>query len=370
VASVLIAALVLSLFLGFNWNNNQPPGREFYVGIEYAYGGEVGEVKALVDKVKDYTNLFIMGSVDDNFKTNRSALDEVCEHIINAKLHLIVLFTGSNQYSYSIFDWMSDAEQKYGDQFLGVYRYDEPGGNQIDNGPTSLIKTGSDYTEVAQNYTNTIKSIFVDNYLQAAPKIFTADYGLYWFNYKAGYTTVFVEYVGNESRARHIALGRAAAEVFGKDWGVIITWKYEQPPYLESGEELYSDLTLAYACGAKYAVVFSYPQIGDYGTLTDEHFEALEKFWNTLHTNPRSLGSISAKAAYVVPADYGFGFRRPHDTIWGLFPADELSEKIYTDVETLIDRYGAQLNIFYDEPQTSAILKNYREVFYWNQSLQ
>lgn len=368
-ALVFIAAVVLSLGLGLNWTENQVISREFYVGVEYAYGGEVSEVKALVDKVRDYTNLFIMGSVDDNFKANRSALDEACDYIVDAKLHLIVLFTGSDQYSYSIFDWMIKAEQKYSDQFLGVYRYDEPGGNQIDTGSTMLIKSGSNYTGVAQNYTNTIKTIFVDNYLKTAPRIFTADYGLYWFDYKGNYSTVFVEYVGNESRTRHIALGRAAAETFAKDWGVIVTWKYEQPPYLENGAELYKDLSLAYACGAKYAVVFSYPQTGDYGILTDDHFGALEKFWDALHNNPGSLGFSPANVAYVVPADYGFGFRRPDDTIWGLFTADGLSEKIYTDVETLIDRYGTQLNIFYDDPQTNGILKNYREIFYWNQTI-
>jgi len=367
--SALIVAVALSLGLGLNWTSNQVIAREFYVGVEYAYGGEVGEIKALVDKVKNYTNLFIMGSVEDNFKTNRSALDEACDYIVDAKLHFIVLFTGSDQYSYSIFDWMIEAEKKYDKQFLGVYRYDEPGGNQLDMGPTSLIKSGTTYTEVAENYTNTIKTIFVDNYLKTTPKIFTADYGLYWFDYKANYCTVFVEYVGNESRARHIALGRAAAETFAKDWGVIVTWKYDQDPYLESGEELYRDLALAYACGAKYAAVFSYPKIGEHGTLTEEHFEALEKFWDTLHNDPQRLDFSPADIAYIVPADYGFGFRHPDDTIWGLFPADELSEKIYTDVETLTNRYGTQLNIFYDEPQTYPLLKNYREVFYWNQTL-
>jgi hypothetical protein len=37
--------------------------RQFYVGVEFAYADQFGELKALVDKVKDYTNLFVMGSV-------------------------------------------------------------------------------------------------------------------------------------------------------------------------------------------------------------------------------------------------------------------------------------------------------------------
>jgi hypothetical protein len=146
--------------------------------------------------------------------------------------------------------------------------------------------------------------------------MFTADYGLYWYSYQAGYSGVFAEFVGNESRERHIALCRGAADAYGRDWGVIVTWKYNQPPYLESGYELYNDLALAYSSGAKYAVVFSYPETGQYGTLTEEHFSALKQFWNMLYANPSSFGKNSAEAAYVIPFDYGFGFRNTADTIW------------------------------------------------------
>jgi hypothetical protein len=154
---------------------------------------------------------------------------------------------------------------------------------------------------------------------------------------------------------------------------VIINWKYNQPPhYLESGEELYSDLALAYSAGAKYAIVFSYPNITgtSYGILEDEHFDALQHFWSTLTSNPESLGSNPAKAAYVVPRDYGFGFRSAGDSTWGLFPSDQLSVKIYGDVQILTDRYGAGFDILYDEPEiTAQLLGTYSNVFYWNQSI-
>ena len=177
--------------------------------------------------------------------------------------------------------------------------------------------------------------------------------------------------MGNQSRQRIIALDRGAAHAFNKDWGVIVTWKYQdQPPFLESGSELYVDLSLAYSAGAKYAVVFSYPNITAYGTLTDEHFTALQKFWTTLQKNPGSFDSNKAQVAYVVPADYGFGFRNPNDTIWGLFPADNQSAKIYADIKTLIADYGSHLDILYDEPQIIVpLLGGYSKVFYWNQTI-
>jgi hypothetical protein len=180
--------------------------------------------------------------------------------------------------------------------------------------------------------------------------------------------------VGNESRQRIIALDRGAAEAFGKDWGVIVNWKYNQAPYLESGPELYKDLSLAYSAGAKYAIVFSYPTYPDtnqFGILQDKHFDALKKFWSTLHSNPASLGSNQAEAAYIVPKDYGFGFRNPNDTIWGLKPADELSLKIFQDTNNILpSKYGSRFDILYDEPEIiSPLLQNYSAVYYWNQTI-
>jgi len=359
--------VVLSFFLALNWFRNSTTRRQFYVGVEYAYGDQVSEVITLVDKVENFTNLFVLGSVGLTF--NRTALTEACDYILNAKLNFIVLFTGLEMYSYNITQWIVDAKLKYGEKFFGIYRYDEPGGNQLDNGTFRLINTSSNYSQVAKNYVGNL-SFFTKFYLDYAPQIFTSDYGLYWFDYKSNYSNVFAEFVGNQSRQRHIALCRGAAEVFNRDWGVIITWKYDQKPYLELKDELYNDLTLAYSSGAKYVVVFSYPNIGTYGTLTDEHFETLQKFWDTLKTDPDSFGTNEPEVAYVLPADYGFGFRNSDDVIWGLFPADERAKKIYDDVVTLLDIYGARLNIFYDEQEIlRPFLHNYNEVFYWNKTI-
>ena len=49
----------------------------------------------------------------------------------------------------------------------------------------------------------------------------------------------------------------------------------------------------------------------------------MKKFWNYMNTNHHMKG-YQADTAYVLPKDYGYGFRGPNDTIWGLWHADEL----------------------------------------------
>jgi hypothetical protein len=383
---LLILLISISLFFTVNTLSKKASTKPFYVGVEFAYGNQFSQLKALVDQVRNYTNLFVIGSVYLTF--NRTALDESCDYLFSSGLNFIVLFTSFTMYNdsngwigYTIFNWIADARQKYGDQFLGIYRFDEPGGNQLDKGTSMLIKNNSTfsypdnptgYAEVSDGYVGNLSTIvgYYFNHTNYTTKIFTADYGLYWFDYESGYSTILAEFVGNQSRQQITALDRGAAQSFNEDWGVIINWKYDQPPYLESGDELYSDLSLAYSAGAKYAVVFSYPNVTIYGTLTQQHFDALERFWNNIHNNPGSFASSNAEVAYVIPKDYGFGFRNPNDTIWGLFPSDMLTPKIWDDTTTLLNRYGANLNIVYGDPGViGSTLNSYTKVFYWNQTI-
>ncbi len=385
-ASILIVLIVLSLIIALNAfsDQTQTPGRPFYVGVEYAYGNnqtaefQISQIQALVNRVKDYTNLLVMGDVSLTF--NQTALNEACDFIYNnSKLNFIILFTGGNYYTYNIVQWMFEAKDRYGDRLLEIYKYDEPGGNQIDNTPSQLINEtvispDASYSAIADNYVGNL-SYMVNFYKNLGHvNLSTSDYGLFWFDYNSNYTSIYAEFVGNESRERIIALDRGAAQASDRDWGAIIDWKYNHSPYLESGNELYADLSLAYSAGVKYGIVFSYPTYpvnNQYGTLQDEHFEALQKFWKTLHSNPASLGSNKAEVAYIVPKDYGFGFRRATDTIWGLKPPDELSSKIFSDTNIVLPvKYGSRFDILYDDPKVIAsLLKNYTEVFYWNQTI-
>jgi hypothetical protein len=367
---ILIVVLFVSIIATVEWwLGRVGSGSEFFVGMAFAYSSDVGDLKALVDKVKSYTNLFVMCSIEISF--NQTALNEACDYVVDSGLHLIVFFTDSENemYSYTIFGWMVEAKQKYGDKFLGVYRYDEPGGNQLDHGPSMLIANETNYTTMAANYTNAL-GLLVNYYMNFSEQVFTSDYGLYWFDYKAGYTAVFVEFGWNHSRQLHMGLCRGAAEAYNKDWGAIITWEYTDEPYIESKKELYDDMILAYKTGAKYVVVFDYPKIGQYGILTEEHFDAMKDFWNYANSNPQEHGVIQSEAAYVLPQDYGFGFRNPTDNIWGLWGADDLSQKVWDDANTLIDRYGSHLDIVYNDPEVmDAVKSRYGKLFFWNETI-
>jgi len=366
-AIILVAVILVSAFAALNWLNSPAAIPEFYVGVEVAYkNATVSDVRAMVDRVKDYTNLFVIGSIELTF--NETALNESCDYIYNAGLKIVVLLTNVTMYSFNTTTWLNHAQHKYGSGFLGLYRYDEPGGDQLDNPAARFVSNATSYAETAERYTEALRG-HVDFYVGSADRIFTADYGLYWWDYKTNYTALFAEFVGNQSRQRHIGLCRGAASAHGKDFGTIITWKYDNAPFLENGTELYNDLKLAYAAGAKYIIVFDYPKIGPYGTLGDDHFAALQNFWEYSHQNPQVFGSIKSDVAYVAPKDYGFGFRSATDNIWGLFPADQYSEKIWNDVNILISRYDTRLDILFDDADLPAVQGNYGTLFFWNETV-
>ena len=371
---VLIVVLFVSIIATVEWwLGGEVSTPEFFVGVEFAYSDNVNDLKALVDKVKGYTNLLVIGAVQMSF--NQTALTESCDYMYDAGLSFIILFTDTTMYSSDQTPavWIVEAKQKYGERFLGVYRYDEPGGNQLDQGRSRLVSRENvaaigSYSNAARHFVDGLHA-HLEPYLDVCDRVYTSDYGLYWFDYEAGYNTVFAEFGSNHSRPLTVGLCRGAATAQNKSWGTIVTWTYNDSPYLESGDKLYSDLKLAYDSGADYAVVFSYPIIGSYGTLKDEHFDALHKFWGYMLRNPGNHGSIKGEVAYVLPAGYGFGFRRATDTIWGLWDSDELSAKVWSDVNTLIGEYGSHLDIVYDDKFFGGVEGRYDRLFFWNETI-
>jgi hypothetical protein len=350
---------------------------KFFFGV--SFGQEtVEEAKLLIDKVKGYTNFFLINSL--SVTTNETALNEVSEYAIKADLNFMVFFdmfinrrNATFRYPWQQ-TWLDTAKERYGDKFLGVHLFDEPSGKQIDNSTLRLrgiLANESDYSDAANRFTASLSSRMEMQYLKnISIPVFTSDYALYWFDYLAGYDTVFVELGWNQNTAKHIALCRGAANVQSKDWGAIITWTYYEPPYLASGPEILEEMRMAYGAGAKYVVVFNYAEDAETGKpcciLKEEHFTAMQQFWGYVHHDPEHHGQIKGRMAFVLPKDYGWGMRRQDDNIWGLWPADEKAPLIWENANKLIQSYGLQLDIVYDDGLLPDNMYGYSKISYWN----
>jgi len=381
--ALLVLAVILPLLLHYEIEN-QDSAKVCYFGVTYG-STTTWEAKLLIDKVKGYTNLFIVDSWD--MSTNETALNEICQYAINAGLSVIVYF------DYVFYDiepwlwlhtWMETATQRWEDKFLGIYLYDEPGGKQIDtnqwrSGPSAreAMENASDYSDAARRFvTNIPSTISWQNVKHVNLPIFTSDYALYWWDYLAGYDAVFVELGWNNSRAQQIALCRGAANVQGKDWGAIVVWTYDEPPYLARGHEILEDMVTAYRAGAKYIVLFNfprYPETNPYGTLSEEHFTAMEQFWSYIQDQSRNNSERrDGHVALVLPKDYGWGTRRTvqfvEDKIWGFWPEDQKTTIIGKNMDKLITKYGLNLDIIYDDPQFQ-YQQIYGQIYFWNTTL-
>ena len=386
---VIVTAVILSPIFLVIWTTNihkQDSTPDFFVGVEYAIANNrVEDAKALVDRVKNFTNLFVVDSL--GITLDKQNLDEVCGYVYDSGLYFVVFFITPVEiensqrvfrYNYYPHLWIADAKEKYGNKLLGVYTQDEPGGNQLDSGTFQLVEEAKDQAEATEMFVDLLYGD-ITYYLSAKEyenkdiTVLTSDYGLYWYDYKAEYDTVLVEFAWNHSRPLNVALCRGAANIQNKDWGVMVTWTYNQPPYIVSGPELYEDLSTAYLNGAKYTVIFDHPETeySDYGILTEEHFDALEQFWNYINDNPRKHGTIKGETVYVLPENFGFGFRRAKDNIWGLWSADTdvRVEKIWNDANQLIDELGFNLDIVYCDPEFNVDLqRHYKRVIFWNET--
>lgn len=398
----ILLITTLSLFVSYNQSSNcQNLQDPIYIGV--AFGGEtVTQAKLIIDRTKSYTNLFILNSGINPISKNQTAVKEICDYATNAGLNIIV-----NLGSYTRANWTwqvqfyNSSKVLYGAKFLGAYYDDEPGGipldwnwtkefaenellfesrgNPLDLTPIRLKLEVANQTGIPpQNYT--IEAQWFNELLELNRghndlkrnniTTFTSDYVLYWFDYLGGYDTLFTQLGWNASAIEQIALLRGAATMQNKDWGAIITWQYTQPPYLDTGPNIYHQMKTAYNAGAKYITIFDYPyNLSDnpYGVMTDDHFQALEQFWNQVATKA-TQASARAQAALILPKDYGWGMRNPTDKIWGFWGPDDKSPIIWAAAQTLLRQYGSSLDIIYDDP-AFPIKGNYSKVYYWNQKI-
>lgn len=468
IAIIIIPPFVLVVITFLLWNpTTKPPSTEptyvsssdpepFYVGVTYC-GDSVSEAKQLIDRIKDYTNLFVIQS--GTLQSQPEKINEICDYAVNSGLYFMVYF-GNQHYNYRN-NWLLTFKDAWTEKFLGIYFGDEPAGKMLDgnvsfrdektlseirkmqdgsvsrylenntaatyypnatiittfseffqqgnrtftnfyyttyysNGTiTAILETPDNeiipidnlspnytydellnlrpfktYDETAKMFVNRYESCLLmgirDYWILSS---FTSDYALYWFDYLSGYDAVMAQVGWNNTLAQDIALVRGAANLQNKSWGIIVTWKYNHPPYLDTGEIIFEQMRSSYIAGAKYTLIFNYADdmTGPYGTLQEEHFVNLERFWNEVVQNPDvKQGSIEADAVLVLPENYGWGMRDPNDKIWGLWRPDEKSSQIWVTSQSLLEQYGLGLDIVYEDSQF-LVGGKYSKTFYWNQ---
>ncbi len=361
IAILIIATLLTGVALDTEDTSAQEP-QIVYVGV-YAGSTNLDDLKALADEVKSYTNLFVVGS--DAITWNYTKLTEICQHLSQNGLNFMVF--EHPQISMPFAQWVQEAQQKWSSSFLGVYAYDEPGGYQIDRTQFMAAKEADNYTDAATKYVANVTNWLnqLRTYSGTDLPMFASEYALYEYDYRAGYDAVFAQFGWNFSRPLHVALCRGAATMHDKPWGAIITWTYNVPPYIESGKQMYEDMVYAYENGAEYILVFDYDKNTARGILQQEHLAALKQFWQYVKDNPRTINSTADRVAYVLPADYGFGFRSATDKVWGIWEADSQSAKIWSEANSLITHYASKLDIIYEDSLHGCV-SAYGKLMFWN----
>jgi hypothetical protein len=376
---VVVLAVSISLSVIYAYEifvaSSSESSDEFYFGVTCGFN-TTHESKQLIDKVKSYTNLFVIDSWD--VAQNETMLNEICDYAANEGMRFIVYFdliSGTSPplpatYPWHM-EWLTNASTRWYDKFLGIYLHDELGGKQVDG--KNFFDNASDYSDAANRFVANITSYGSTQFAEINDiRMFTADYALYWWDYLGGYDTVFAELGWNHSTPQQIALARGAANMQGRDWGAIIAWKYHEPPYLGNGTEIYSDMLSAYTAGAKYVLVFDdkrYPETNPYGSLTEEHFDAMKTFSDYVKTHPRDkYGETKGSVALVLPADYGWGARRPDEGLWGIWSPDDKTPLIWQNMNKLSDKYGLSLDIVFDDARFSVTGK-YSTVYFWNATI-
>jgi hypothetical protein len=414
VPAFLIAILAVSMMAVYMSNskiNNAKIDPNAYVGIAFA-GNTTDQAKALIDKVQNYTNLFILDVGRNPISENQTKVEEICDYAVARNLSVIVNVGIKDAGNSSSWGWFWNQPsldaikqrwtQMWGTRFLGIYYNDEPGGIQLDASwrrfyefvgdnlsrvdfpaAKSLEEIRLKLLDYLQNGTKPTPddydleaNFFMQQVIMGDPGIqnltaanitsFTSDYGLYWWDYMGGYNAMFAELGWNVSVAEQIDLVKGAARLQDKEWGTMITWKYDTAPYLDSGDQSYNQMLESYQAGAKYIAVFNYPYNGSaYGTLTDDQFNAMQRFWNDI-TTKKFADQSKPVAALVLPKNFGWGLRNPNDTIWGFWTTDNRTEQTALVTGKLVSYYGTNLDIVYDDPTYPVTKFNYQHIYYWN----
>jgi hypothetical protein len=383
ISLLLIASVLLNIFpASATITTKTTP--DVYFGVDMGYGTDVAGAKSLIDQVSSFTNFFVLGA--SAISNNLTQLNQTLQYAFDKDMYFMsfppLLYTLNLSPPFAVPNatqaWLDYTKACWGNHYVGLlYPYeDEPGGHQLD-----LVSGGNSYRPA--NITNPpvnityvdAESQFMDSVwfmdlnrtkIVTGYPVFTSDYALYYFDYKAGYDGLFAEFGWNYSRQLNMIMCRGAAQVLNKQWGVIVTYEYTAPPYLESADELYKDLIYAYDSGAKYIVVFNSNPDWTGGILTEDHYAAMRQFWQYIQDHPRVKYPVTQRTAYVLPEAYAYGFRGPLDKIWGVWDADMTSFMLSISVDIMMKKYGSKLDVIYEDALQSGNTSAYSNIIYWN----
>ena len=83
----------------------------------------------LIDKVKDYTNLFVL--LSGPIQENLTAINEIGDYAVASGMNLMLYF-GTDK-ALLMKNWLDGYDGHWNTSFLGVYYGDEAGGKMLDN---------------------------------------------------------------------------------------------------------------------------------------------------------------------------------------------------------------------------------------------
>lgn len=130
---VVIAVVVLSSFTAvevyLSFSTHVAANKSFYVGVTFG-GDSVTDAEQLIDRVKSYTNVFVLAS--GTLMQNVAATQQIGDYATNAGLN-IILYYGKSGDPNTCVSLLNIAKTRWGSHFLGLYYQDEPGGNMLDS---------------------------------------------------------------------------------------------------------------------------------------------------------------------------------------------------------------------------------------------
>ncbi len=91
----------------------------------------------------------------------------------------------------------------------------------------------------------------------------------------------------------------------------------------------------------------------------------MQQFWEYVKEHPRTNSAVDDRIAYVLPKDFGYGFRGPSDRIWGLFKEEDLSSKIWNDINTWVEQNKPAIDVVYEDSLQFGAF-NYSKLVFWN----